>query len=414
MTVIELRVRSKRVPEDLFPGGECRIWIGEAETSRQVNHLRHQREVLRKLARRGQWKLLRQVKDGEHTVEEVVRLADEAGVDTVHLELRETAAAPTIGEAVEAWVKTIEHDKTRDTYERDVRRLVEHVGAETPITEIGSHDVDDAVDHLREDVGLAHNTLAGCRTAWSAFFSWFEERDQSRALTDGRDPLLRIHPVRHSKKMKRLQSRATRRTFLTEEQYRRLMEHALRQMRPQYATLTYAGLRAGELVHLRPVDVDLPSVLRIRPHGPRESHWVPKGYPNHEHSVRDVPIHQEHLLPLLEWYERELAGEERFFVNPRTFRPWTHQSLRKQLERDCTAAGLPYGRDAEGGITPHVLRHTLASWLAQKDVQLMKIARILGNTVETVSRYYAHLLPSDLDETLNRTLRGPDLEEVSE
>lgn len=401
MTVIEFRTRSSRLPSSF--GGELRIWIGEAESRREETRLRHQREILKKLARRKQWQVLKGIKDGRYTVEQVARIADESGLDMVAHELRKPVVAPSIGELAEKWVETIEHDRTRYVYELDLGRLLDFVGRETPVTEVGSHTVDDAFDHLREE-GLARNTLAGCRTAWSAFYTWFEERDRSLAATEGREPVLRIHPVRHSRKARTLNASSTVSDFMAPETFERLQKHAPKAMRPQYATLLYAGLRLGEFVHLRPQDVELPAKIRVRPHGPRESAWVPKGYPGHDHSVRDVPIHREKLLPLLEWYAEELAGERRFFTNPRTFGAWNQPTFRDQMERDCKAAGVPYGRKTEGGFTPHALRHTLASWLAQRDVQLMKIAQILGNTVQTTADYYARLLPKDLDETLNRVL----------
>ncbi len=115
----------------------------------------------------------------------------------------------------------------------------------------------------------------------------------------------------------------------------------------------------------------------------------------------DIPVHRRHLLPYLEEYAREWAGEERFFVNPRTGHPWSYDAWRDQVERDVLAAGLEYGREHPRGVTAHTLRHTIASWMAQADVQLMKIAMHLRDSVATASKYYAHLLPSDLEETIN-------------
>ena len=399
MTVIEFRTRTAALPDDF--GGELRIWLGDADTRAEEDRLRHQRAVLKKIARRRQWDVLRGIKDGRYTTEQVVRVVDESGIDTLHLELRSPAAPPPIDEAVDQWLQTIAEDRTRDAYEIRVGRLLDHVGRDTPVDRIGEHDIEDALDRLRGD-GLARNTLAGTITAWSALFTWLMDRDRSVARKEGRPPMLDVHPVRESRRLREVKTHSTRVRFLSREEYDRLIEAAPRQMRAQYATLTFAGLRIGEFVHLRPQDVDLPARIRIQDHGPAE--WSPKGYPRWDHGIRDVPIHRTELLPHLEWYAREMAGERRFFVNFRNFEPWTARNFRRQMERDCEAAGLIYGRDAEDGVTPHTLRHTLASWLAQRDVQLQKIAELLGDTVSTVSTYYAHLLPSDLDETLNEAL----------
>lgn len=48
-------------------------------------------------------------------------------------------------------------------------------------------------------------------------------------------------------------------------------------------------------------------------------------------------------------------------------------------------------------VTPHVMRHTFASLLASAGVSLYKIARWLGDTLQTTERHYAHLQASDSD-----------------
>ncbi|QZD89899.1 site-specific integrase [Qipengyuania aurantiaca] len=41
-------------------------------------------------------------------------------------------------------------------------------------------------------------------------------------------------------------------------------------------------------------------------------------------------------------------------------------------------------------VTPHTMRHTCATWMAQKGVSMWQIAGFLGQDVETTSRHYAH------------------------
>lgn len=52
-------------------------------------------------------------------------------------------------------------------------------------------------------------------------------------------------------------------------------------------------------------------------------------------------------------------------------------------------AGLP-------GVTPHVLRHTAATWAAMAGVPMDEIARMLGDSVRTVERVYAKYSPDYL------------------
>ncbi len=62
-------------------------------------------------------------------------------------------------------------------------------------------------------------------------------------------------------------------------------------------------------------------------------------------------------------------------------------------------AGVSIHAPARGATT---LRHTFASWLAQKDIQLLKIAKLMGDTVAIVESTYAHLLPTDLRGAVER------------
>ena len=117
----------------------------------------------------------------------------------------------------------------------------------------------------------------------------------------------------------------------------------------------------------------------------------------------------------MEQDEERWAGEETFFTNPNSWEPWSYSTFCTRMERDVEALGLRYGawtgtgkarKLIPDGLTPHSLRHTLASWLAQEDVQLMKIAAILGDTEETVRQHYAHLLSCDLDHAIQRIGNG--------
>lgn len=52
----------------------------------------------------------------------------------------------------------------------------------------------------------------------------------------------------------------------------------------------------------------------------------------------------------------------------------------------AAAAGVP-------GVSPHVLRHTAATHMARNGVPLKHIADVLGDTVATVEKHYAHHCP---------------------
>jgi integrase len=86
-------------------------------------------------------------------------------------------------------------------------------------------------------------------------------------------------------------------------------------------------------------------------------------------------------------------------------RRWKRRGQRYVVEWN----GEPIARMAKGfrsaarsaglrGVTPHVLRHTAATWLMQAGVPLWAAAGYLGMSVETLSRVYGHHHPDYLRE----------------
>jgi integrase len=74
-------------------------------------------------------------------------------------------------------------------------------------------------------------------------------------------------------------------------------------------------------------------------------------------------------------------------------------SVKTGFRAACTRAKLP-------GVTPHVLRHTAATWQIQAGVPLEKVAAYLGNRKEMVERVYGHHSPEWLREGAE-ALSGP-------
>jgi integrase len=60
--------------------------------------------------------------------------------------------------------------------------------------------------------------------------------------------------------------------------------------------------------------------------------------------------------------------------------------IKKSFARACRDAGL-------SGVTPHTLRHTCGTWLAQRGVDLWEVAGWLGQTHARTTELYAHHHP---------------------
>lgn len=64
--------------------------------------------------------------------------------------------------------------------------------------------------------------------------------------------------------------------------------------------------------------------------------------------------------------------------------------VKKSFATACAAAGLK-------GVTPHTLRHTCGTWMAQAGVPMWEIAGFLGHTVQRTTELYAHHHPDFME-----------------
>jgi integrase len=194
--------------------------------------------------------------------------------------------------------------------------------------------------------------------------------------------------------------RKTRVEFLRKDEAARLLRSVKGTRYAAWVAVgLYAGLRGGEAANLRlGIDVDLSArVLRIQGRGGEYS-WRVK---NPERGQRTIPMHPR----LARWIKAHIkagyAGEVYLFRQPGRDRPIGRGTWRVWTRDAFTAAGIQYGRRKDALVT-HSLRHTFASWLTQADVHPVKIAALMGDTVEMVISTYSHLIDQDLGDAIRR------------
>ena len=98
-----------------------------------------------------------------------------------------------------------------------------------------------------------------------------------------------------------------------------------------------------------------------------------------------VPI-SDRLLPVLQWGVEDQHPKAKVIGAGDIKNGW------KTFVRSI---GMPW-------VTPHVCRHTWATQAAHDGVSLLKIAQLLGDTVETVEKNYIHFQPDRLRDVVNR------------
>jgi integrase len=118
------------------------------------------------------------------------------------------------------------------------------------------------------------------------------------------------------------------------------------------------------------------------------------GRPETKKRQPPVRLPQRLLVHLRRWSQRGLAKGSVVEWNGKAV-----ESVRKGFEAAVRAAGL--GAD----VTPHILRHTCATWLMQNGANLWDAAGFLGMTVQQLEEGYGHHHP-DYQEDAVAALGG--------
>jgi len=144
-----------------------------------------------------------------------------------------------------------------------------------------------------------------------------------------------------------------------------------------------SGMRVSEISNLRVEAVDLErSAILVRGKGNKER-LIP---------ICDSEVHSA-LVAYLGIQAIERNPSDFFFTN-RFGRRLSEQSIRMALKRHTKAAGIET-------ITPHVLRHTVATMLLEQGVDLRFIQTFLGHSSIVTTTIYAHVTDKSQREILS-------------
>jgi integrase len=101
-----------------------------------------------------------------------------------------------------------------------------------------------------------------------------------------------------------------------------------------------------------------------------------------------VRLPERLLAHIRRWHRLGISGDSVIEYKGRSIR---------RITKAFNAAVLDAKLSAEHGkVTPHILRHTSATWLMQKGVDPWIAAGYLGMTVETLIQNYGHHHPEHL------------------
>jgi len=169
--------------------------------------------------------------------------------------------------------------------------------------------------------------------------------------------------------------------YLTEEEMHRLFDAVKDSARDSAIVhvLAFGGLRVGELCHLHTEDLEFErNVLHVR-----------SGKGDKDREV----VLEERTRAAIDRYltERSLSGTP----NPRLF-PVGPVTVERVVRRAAQAAGIPRK------VTPHVLRHTLATALLSRGCDIRYIQKLLGHASVATTQIYTHVDTQALRDAYQR------------
>lgn len=177
--------------------------------------------------------------------------------------------------------------------------------------------------------------------------------------------------------------------WLTRSEAARLLWAArnYRHMRRMILLGLYTGSRPGVILSLHWSQIDLEAEIMTR--------TKPGARVDKKKRAPKVRLGSRILAHLRRW--KRLDGDEKIVCHFSD--PW-HPGAR-QVE-DPHGAWKKIIKDAKlPGVTRHTLRHTRATWMAQKGVPLWEAAGFLGMTVKTLEKVYAHHSPDFQERAAN-------------
>ncbi|MCB9557340.1 MAG: site-specific integrase [Deltaproteobacteria bacterium] len=196
-----------------------------------------------------------------------------------------------------------------------------------------------------------------------------------------------IEILERAPKVKALKVAPTARDFLTNDEYRRLIERASEESLWGLALKVAGecGLRLGEILGLFWDDLDLVSgVLTVRRALVRGVMGSPKGG-----RERKIPLQADLIRELRSF--KHLKGDHVF--SDEAGSPLTKKMAERAIKRVCRRAGLrPIGW--------HCLRHTYCSHLAMAGVSPRSIQELAGHADIRTTMGYMHLAPAALNQAV--------------
>ena len=172
--------------------------------------------------------------------------------------------------------------------------------------------------------------------------------------------------------------------FLREEECRLLLDNSGEWLSPVFFAFLNTGMRKSELENLEWADIDFNRrKIKIR----AKDDWSPKT------NEREIPIN-EGLYGVLKEQKRIYKDSNNVFPGEDGKQIFRNRLLRRMK---TIAKRLKLG-----DVTIHMLRHTFASQLRMKGVDLATVGQLLGHSDIETTMIYSHISADHMDKALEK------------
>lgn len=263
---------------------------------------------------------------------------------------------------------------TIDSYRRDLEQFVEFNSKD--FTDITKEDLSNYIAYLNRQ-SYATKTIARKVSTLHEFFKFLYSEKEIKT-----NPSVHLSAPKPSVPLPK---------FLTEEEIKRLIKTVRLEKDPRMTAmleLMYAcGLRVSELVSLPEncINFDKKQIL-VRGKGSKE---------------RIIPVSSEAIHAVFDYLQiREKyikPGRRSIWLFPSFSKTGhlTRDAFFKHLKELAVKAGIYPSR-----ISPHVLRHSFATHLLNKDADLRSVQKMLGHEDISTTEIYTHIISDKLIKTI--------------
>ncbi|MFQ8939501.1 MAG: tyrosine-type recombinase/integrase [Agathobacter rectalis] len=268
--------------------------------------------------------------------------------------------------------------KTLKAYRIDLRQYFEYVCVDEPDKE----KIEEYITHLHKS--YKQKTVKRKIASIKAFYNYLEETE-----------IIAESPFRKIKV--KFKETVTLPRIIPREEIEKLLNHMYqclnendkvshKHMLRDVAVIEVffaTGARVYEISNIREDSINLNTgLIRLMGKGGKE---------------RYVQISNTSILEVLKKYydenEQAIKKSGYFFVNNRESR-YTEQSIRLMLKKYTKQAGI------ERNITPHMFRHSFATYLIEEGVDVSCVQRILGHSSIKTTQIYIHIAAKKQAEIL--------------